>query len=373
MKTSELISESAKFTHDLEVKAEYLLSFHDEVLEVTKKEFEKIYRMLGVHFDIWDGEFNYANQNKEMLSVLSQTADVEIKESDGAKVAFFKEDVLPSLILIKSDGTSVYLARDILTANHRFKTYHPSKLIYVVGSEQSLHLKQLKFIMEGYWKSSQSNPPDIIHVPYGLMSIEGMKMSTRKGRVLLLEDVIQEATDEMKKRMGEKTPISDLDVKARKLAVGAIIFGDLFQTISKNVKFSWDDILNVEGDTGPYIYYAYARLSGILRKMSLDRKNIHPPKSLNLSEKDQHINQLLFLVLEFDEIVKKCVQHNDPSFLSRYLLSFAKASNAFYHAYPIKKESDKDRQDMLLWMLTLVQHTLNSGAKLLNIELLDEL
>jgi arginyl-tRNA synthetase len=369
-------AEAGQWAMKLETGDPQIRPFHDEVNRVTKAAFEETYKQLNVYFDVWDGEFNYANQTDRLLRWLARVPGVKVGTSEGAKVLFFENDTLPSMILVKSDGSTVYLARDILSALHRLSTYHPSQLVYVVGSEQTLHMQQLQYLLSKAGVIS-SNPtdllPDFEHVPYGLISLKGSKMSTRKGTGLLLEDVIQEASEEMKKRMGQKEFIENLEQMAKVMGVGAMIFGSLSHTVSKNMSFRWDDILNVEGDTGPYIYYAYARLAGILRKMKVKREDIPVPDAWVLPDEPQVFLQLIWQLLQFHTSIQKALDAKDPSVFSRYLLEMAKVTNGFYHHYPIKQEVHPQRQATLLWVASMAMEGLFSGARLLNMELLEAL
>ncbi len=359
--------EAAKgaFTKALEFKDESLIPFHDEVYKVTREAFEYVYEALGVHFDVWDGEFNYANQNKKLLPWLKKCKGISIVPSEGTQVLKFDNDEFPSLILIKSDKSSVYLVRDILSAQYRMNHYGVSKLLYVIGSEQSLHVKQLRKVLQ----CAKVLSHELEHIPYGLMKISGLKMSSRKGTVVMLQDVISQATEEMKKRMGQKGEIPQLDRVAKEVGVGALIFGQLFHGIDRNVEFKWEDIFNVEGDTGPYVYYAYARLSGILRKLELE--DVERPHTFRLPIKAEPIHQLLFQLMHFRVTAQRAL--SDPSVFGRYLVELAKASNAFYHAYNISKETDANIRQTLLWVLKLAQSGLREGMKLLNMNALERL
>lgn len=313
--------------------------FRDESL----KEFQKIYQLLGVEFDSYHGEAFYNDQMDSTIELLKEKN--LLTESDGAEVVDLSEYDVPPLLIKKRDGATLYATRDLTAAIYRQKTYHFSQAIYVVGHEQSLHFKQLFLVLQemGYhWAKNMH------HVPFGFILKGGKKMSTRKGEVVLLDKVINEAIELAKTNIEEKNPsLENKEEVAEMVGVGAVIFHDLKNERLNNVEFSLEDMLRFEGNTGPYIQYTYARAHSILSKAAIE------PKIIN-GMNDKKSWQLIKLLHQFPDVVFKSYKQYEPSVIAKYLFDLAQAFNKYYGQVKILGEDDtlQDR-------LALVQSTAN--------------
>lgn len=282
------------------------------------KEFQRIYDLLGVTFDSYNGEAYY--NDKMDLVVEELLSKGLLVESDGAMVVELEEGMPPCLIK-KSDGATLYATRDLAAAIDRKNTYNFVKSIYVVGNEQSLHFTQVKQVL-GKMGHNWSN--DIQHVPFGLILQGGKKMSTRKGKIVLLENVLKEAIELAQKNIKEKNPnLANQSEVADAVGVGAILFSDLKQHRKHDIEFNLESMLQVEGETGPYVQYANARAHSILRKVSnLD--------SFNVNEVNDHEWETIKLIEQFPQAVKRAADELDPSIIAKYAIDLAQAFNSFY-------------------------------------------
>ena len=282
------------------------------------KEFQRIYDLLGVNFDSYNGEAYYNDKMEPVVEELE--AKGLLVESDGAMVVELEEGMPPSLIK-KSDGATLYATRDLAAAIDRKKTYDFGKSIYVVGNEQSLHFTQLKQVLSkmGYdWSN------EIQHVSFGLILQGGKKMSTRKGKIVLLEKVLKEAIELAQKNIKEKNPnLANQTEVAEAVGVGAILFSDLKQHRKHDIEFNLEAMLQVEGETGPYVQYANARAHSILRKAG-------DVNSFNVSEVNDHEWETIKLLEQFPHAVKRATDELDPSIIAKYAIDLAQAFNSFY-------------------------------------------
>ncbi|MCG7343620.1 arginine--tRNA ligase [Sporosarcina sp. ACRSL] len=282
------------------------------------KEFQRIYELLGVTFDSYNGEAYYNDKMDPVVEELEEKG--LLVESDGAMVVELGEGMPPSLIK-KSDGATLYATRDLAAAIDRKKTYDFVKSLYVVGNEQSLHFTQLKQVLGkmGYdWAN------DIQHVPFGLILQGGKKMSTRKGKIVLLEKVLQEAIELAQKNIKEKNPtLANQAEVAEAVGVGAILFSDLKQHRKHDIEFNLEAMLQVEGETGPYVQYANARAHSILRKAG-------GLNSFDVNEVNDHEWETIKLLEQFPQVVKRASDDLDPSIIAKYAIDLAQAFNSFY-------------------------------------------
>ena len=257
-----LITEAREWFVKMEQNDPEALELWNWFKEISMVEFERIYDLLGISFDSYLGESFYRDQVPALVEKLKDLGI--LVESQGAKVIDLKKYNMPPCLITKSDGGSIYHSRDLAAILYRKEQYHFEKCLYVTGLEQSLHFKQIFTAIEvmGYdWSNS------LIHVPYGLVSLEGEKLSTRGGNIIYAEDILKEAIERAYHAIIEKNPsLADKEATAKRVGVGAIIFHDLFYQRIKNVDFSWKEILNFDGTTGPYAQYTYARARSVLRK-----------------------------------------------------------------------------------------------------------
>ena len=218
-------------------------------------EYERVYKLLGVSFDSYKGESFYRDKVGSLVEELKSKN--LLKESQGANIIDLEEYDMPPCLITKKDGSSIYHSRDIAAILYRKETYDFEKCLYITGLEHSLHFKQVFKAIElmGYdWHTG------LVHIPYGLVSLEGAKLSTRNGNIIYAEDILKEAIDRARRAIREKNPeLADKETIAEQVGVGAVIFHDLFNQRIKNVDFSWDEVLSFDGTTGPYVQYTYAK------------------------------------------------------------------------------------------------------------------
>lgn len=335
-------------------------------VDISLKEFSKIYDLLGVTFDSYAGESFY---NDKMAEVVQELKDKRLLEEDeGALLVRLDDYNMPPALMIKKDGATLYHTRDVTAALYRKKTYDFEKCIYVTGAAQNLHFQQWFKIIEllGYdWAK------DLVHVPFGQVSLEGAKLSTRKGNVVMLEELLTKSVDRVREIIEGKNPnLPNKEEVARQVGVGAIVFNDLSTNRIKDVVFSWEEALNFDGETGPYVQYTHARASSVLRKanggagieLGFDSGAIDVGQLTNLEA--QLVLKQLYL---FRERVLQAQQKLEPSIISRYLVDLAQAFNRFYHECPILIEEETVRNARLTLVKT-VQITLRNGLRLIGLE-----
>ena len=295
------------------------LSLWEWFREESLKEFKSIYDILNIQFDSYAGEAFY---NNKMDQVVQELTDKKLlTRSSGAYIVEL-ENSSPCLIK-KTDGATLYATRDLAAAMYRMETYKPEKIFYVVGNEQSLHFKQLFQVID---KMGYDWAKDLHHVPFGMMLKEGKKMSTRKGKVVLLAKVLEEAIATAKKSIEEKNPLlENKDQIAIEVGVGAVIFNDLKNHRMNDIEFSLNQMMNFEGETGPYIQYACARIHSILEKgeFSIEKSDV-------TSFLDEKAWPTIKLLDQFPNIICKAYEESDPSHIAKYSLLVARAFNKYY-------------------------------------------
>ncbi|WP_410769763.1 arginine--tRNA ligase [Fontibacillus sp. BL9] len=339
-----------------------------EFVDLSLAEFEKIYKLLGVRFDFMTGESFY---NDKMEPVIHELKQKGLLEKDGGAwlVRLEDYDMAPALML-KQDGSSLYHTRDVAAALYRKNTYQFHKAVYVTDYSQSLHFRQWFKVVElmGYdWAE------DLVHVPFGRVSLEGASLSTRKGNVVKLEDLLEQAVLKIKNIIESKNPgLENKEEVARQVGVGAVIFNDLSGNRIKDIVFSWEDALSFEGETGPYVQYTYARACSVLRKGYGEREeeateaksdSILDPALLNGEAEFALVKQLSL----FTERVEQAAVKMEPSIVTRYLVDTAQAFNRFYHHCPILT-GDPDLREARLALVKGVQITLSNGLKLIGLQ-----
>ncbi|MCM3664815.1 arginine--tRNA ligase [Mesobacillus subterraneus] len=324
--------------------------------EESLKEFKKIYDLMGIGFDSYAGEAFYNDKMEKIVELLEKKGLLE--ESDGAQVVRLDEAGLPPCLIKKSDGATLYSTRDLAAAKYRYDEYASAKSLYVVGNEQSLHFKQLKAVLAkiGFdWANG------LIHIPFGMMLKDGKKMSTRKGKVVLLEEVLKDSILLAQKNIEEKNPYLHLKAEtAEAVGTGAIIFHDLKNFRMNDIEFSLEDMLKVEGETGPYVQYTNARAQSILRKASFNKQNVQI--HLNGEADWPVITELL----GFPEAVKRAVENSDPSQIAKYVLDLAQAFNKYYGEVRILEENEGKQSRLAL--VQSVSIVLEEGLRLLGIK-----
>lgn len=329
----ELEEQARQWFVRMEAGDEEALQLWQRFVEISLAEFKRIYELLGVEFDSYAGESFYNDKMEQAVAELKQKQLLE--EDEGAALVRLEGYNMPPALILKKDGSSLYHTRDITAAIYRQETYSFEKAIYVTDYAQNLHFQQWFKIIElmGYqWHDR------LVHVAFGRVSLEGMGLSTRKGNVLKLEEVLKQAIAKTKTIIEERNPaLANKDEVARAVGVGAIIFNDLSANRIKDVVFTWEDALNFEGETGPYVQYTHARASSIIRKAEQSFGPFAAElDSIAYSElTDDASVQLVKELAWFAEKIELAASKLEPSIVSRYAIDLAQAFNQFYHHNPI--------------------------------------
>ncbi|MGM7724533.1 arginine--tRNA ligase [Metabacillus sp. Hm71] len=325
------------------------------------QEFSKIYKLLGITFDSYHGEAFYNDKMEKTLRLLNDQK--LLSTSDGAEVVHLDEYELPPCLLKKSDGATLYATRDLTAALYRQETYHFKKGIYVVGHEQSLHFKQVFLVLK---KMGYNWANDLVHVPFGFILKDGKKMSTRKGKVVLLEDVISEAVSLAKENIEVKNPgLQNKDEVAKQVAIGALIFHDLKNERLNNIEFSLKDMLKFEGETGPYVQYTHARACSILRKAGGAKDS----QAEGLDEEESW--ELVKMLMDFPAVIKKSMTLYEPSQIAKYLIDLSQEFNKYYGIVKILADDEQKAQRIAL--VKSVTTVLCEGLRLLGITAPEEM
>jgi len=326
--------------------------------DMSIKEFERVYDILGVKFDSYNGESFY---NDKMDAVVEELKEKELlTESNGAMIVDLEDAGMPPCLIIRSDGGTLYATRDITAALYRKNTYNFEKCIYITAIDQNLHFAQWFKVID---KMGYEWAKDLIHVPFGLVSLESGKLSTRHGNVVLMEDLLKGSIEETKKIIEEKNPdLPDKENVAKQVGIGAVIFNDLYNGRIKDVVFSWSRMLNFDGETGPYVQYTNARACSVIRKAGgVDLSNIDYSV---LS--DEATFEVCRILNNFPVKINDAAEKNEPSVISRYLVDLAQAFNKFYHDNPILTE-DEEVKKARLSVVKAVNNVLVNGLALLGI------
>lgn len=347
----------------LEAGDKYCTELWTKFREVSLKEFNRIYDLLGVKFDVLKGEASYADSWGEVVDVLEKSG--KLTESDGAKIVDL-EDVGKGVCMItKSNGSTIYATRDLASIRYRAKTYNFDKCLYVVAYEQALHFRQI-FEVAKYLDIPEKCQKGLVHVQFGMVRLTTGKMSTREGNVIKVEDLLKESIARVKEIIEEKnTDIENKDEEAKKIGIGAVIFNSLCTTIIKDQVFDWNTVLNFNGETGPYIQYIYVRTKSVLEKAGY-MPSFDEVKLDKLQDK-QSLSVIKNLY-KFEEILKNVVEKNEPSILARYLIDLAGSYSNFYNENKIIDE-DKDVQNARVYLSYAVGSVLKTGASLLGLEM----
>jgi len=348
----------------LEEGDKYCIELWEKFKNLSLKEFQKVYDLLGSSFDSWNGEAFYTDKMPEVIKILEQTGKLE--ESEGAKIVNLeKVGINTPIIIEKSNGSSTYATRDLAAILYRARTYNFDKALYVTSYEQNLHFRQifetakLLGIDEKYTKSLE-------HVAFGMVLLKTGKMSTREGNVIKLEELLNEAISRAKAIIEEKNPnLENKDEIAKKIGIGAVIFNDLSNSRIKDEIFDWDTILNFQGETGPYIQYMYVRTKSILENI----EKLPASKEINIEElQDNEAIKIIKLVYKFNNILENVISKNEPSILSRYLINIAQAYSSYYNSNKILVE-DIEKKNARIYLTYMVGNILEIGANLLGIKM----
>ena len=327
--------------------------FRDESLT----EFNRIYELLGVEFDSLNGEAFYNDKMDEGIQILEEKG--LLQESKGASIVDLEDFNLPPAMIKKSDGATLYITRDIATAIYRARTYNFVKNVYVVGQEQANHFRQLKAVLK---KMGFDWSDDMIHVDFGLVTKNRQKLSTRKGNIILLEPTLLEAISRAKSQIESKNPdLEDKEAVARAVGVGAVKFYDLKTDRRNGYDFDLEAMVSFEGETGPYIQYAYARIQSILRKA-----NFQPDAEATYSLNDPESWEIIKLLQDFGRVVKRAADNYEPSLIAKYAISLAQAFNKYYaHTRILDESPERDSRLALSYSTAVV---LKEALRLLGVE-----
>ena len=331
--------------------------FRDESL----KEFTRVYNMLGIEYDSYAGESFYSDK---MPAVVQELKDKNLLvESNGAEIVDLEPYGLTPAPILKSDGSTLYITRDLACAKYRKATYDFYKNIYVVASQQNLHFQQLKKILElmGYEWSK-----DIVHVPFGLVSLEEGTMSTRAGRVVFLEDVLNRAIEETREIIKEKGVATDnIEETAKQVGVGAVVFNELSNNRIKDYVFSWKQVLDFNGETGPYVQYTYARCASILRNAGEDANDLRDFDPSYITGEAAYT--LAKEIYALTDVIIEAGEKYEPSILTRHIVDMAQAFNKFYHDEHILTD-DKEERKAKLALVVAAKTAIRNGLRLLGME-----
>ncbi len=325
------------------------------------KEFSRVYDMLGISFDSYKGESFYSDKMPEILEELKDKGLLE--SSRGAEIVDLEAYGMTPALVTKSDGSSLYITRDLAAAVYRKRTYDFYKNIYVVASQQNLHFKQWIKILElmGYeWAQ------DCVHVPFGLVSLEEGTMSTRSGRVVFLEDVLRKAVEKTREIIEEKgVNTDDMEQTVKIVGIGAVVFQELSNGRIKDYTFSWDKVLNFDGETGPYVQYTHARASSVLRNAEGFVPEIGEAELSNICGDAGY--ELIKLIYRFPEVVEEAGLKYEPSVVTRHIVDIAQAFNKFYHDERILVEDEGEKAAKLI-LTAAAKQAIKNGLALLGIE-----
>jgi arginyl-tRNA synthetase len=363
-KNPELDNQSRMHFKNLEDGCPEETRLWEKFKELSLKEFNRVYEMLGVKFDSFAGESFYSDKMDAVVDEL----DIKglLVESEGAQIVNLDEFNLPPCLIKKSDGATIYATRDITAAIYRKKTYDFYKNIYVVGTPQALHFKQVFTTIKqmGYdWSS------DCVHIGFGLVKFADKKLASRTGDVILLEDALNEGARRALDLIEQKNPsLENKEDTARKVGIGSIVFAYLKNNRERDIVFNWDDILNFDGETGPYIQYTYARSKSILRKAA-DFNNQADYSKMSTVEEFELVKQLAI----FNDAINMAIDKYEPSIVTRYIIDVAKAFNKFYNQCPIMICDDLQLKAARLELVEATTYVLKNGLTMLGIDVVEKM
>lgn len=332
--------------------------------ELSLKEFDVVYKLLNVKFDAYTGESFYNDKMDAVVDEIEKKGILTV--SNGAKVVMLEDYNMPPCIIRKSDGATIYATRDLAAAEYRKKTYDFYKSIYVVGSDQKLHFKQLFKTLE---LMGHEWAKDCEHVSFGMVRFADRKLSTRKGEVIFLDEVLSEAMEKTLEIINEKNPeLKNKEEVSKVVGVGSIVFAYLKNNREKDIVFDWKEMLSFEGETGPYVQYTYARGNSILRKLGVSKGKIDYSK-LNTTEDFE----LIKLLEGFQGAIFSAIDKLEPSILTRYIIEIAKAFNKFYNSNRMSTEADEKVRNARLKLTEATTQVIKNGLKLLGIGVVEEM
>ena len=357
-KDPSLDDEGRAWFKKIETGDEEAISIWQWFKDLTLKDANRVYDMLGVKFDSYAGEAFYMDKMGPVIEELREKK--LLKESDGAYVVDLEEYGMPPCLIIKSDGATLYTTRDLAAAFYRKKTYDFTKCLYVVAYQQSLHFRQLFKVIE---LMGHEWAKDMEHVEFGMVSYEGQALSTRHGHVIYLEDLLNRSIEKARAIIDEKSPnLDDKDGVARKVGIGAVVFFALSAGRIKDIDFWWDRALNFEGETGPYVQYTYARCCSVLGKAPANL-----PDADYGTLDDAEAQDIVRLLEQFPKLVKEAAQRNEPSLITRYTVDLAQAYNKFYYEHRIL-DCEPATSAARIAITKAVRNVIGTGLTLIGVE-----
>ena len=355
-KNTELKENGAECFRKLEVGDPEITKLWKLFISITLKEHKKLYDLLGVEFDVVQGESFYKDDLDKTVQRIQDAGCLE--KSEGASVVFLEEG--PPCLIKKSDGSSLYATRDIASAFYRHEVMKAEELLYVVGSEQSLHFKQVFGVLN---KIGLNWAKNCHHIAFGLYRFKDGKMSTRKGNVIFMADVLKEAIDRTHQIIEEKKSVlQSKEEVAKQVGVGAVIFNDLLHDRIRNIDFDWAKVLDFDGDSGPYAQYCLVRCRSLLKKYN---KNVCASFKKDLRTKEEI--QLLVTLMYFTEILQTAWKNFKPHILAQYVLKLCQEFNTFYNHHKILGEGDRNMEDARMTLVYCVENILSQSLSILGV------
>lgn len=345
----------------------YCVEIWNKFKDLSLKEFNRIYDILGVSFDSLNGEAFYSDKMDEIVDLIDKSG--KLIESEGAKIVDLEEQKNGICMIKKSNDSTTYATRDLAAILYRTREYDFDKCLYIVAYEQNLHFKQV-FEVAKLLGIDEKYINGLKHVPYGMVHLKSGKMSTREGNVIKVNDLLDEAVARVEKIIEDKNPnMENKFENAKKIGIGAITFSNVGTTIIKDQIFDWDTILNFNGETGPYVQYTYVRTQSVLKNVD----NIPNVDNIDFNQlNNDEAVRVVKLIYNFQEIVVEATNKNEPSILARFLIDLAKAYSNFYNEYKIMSDLEEER-NARIYLTYMVGLVLKIGMNLLGIEMPDKM
>ncbi|WP_297435532.1 arginine--tRNA ligase [uncultured Clostridium sp.] len=360
----ELDDEGRRYFKRLEDGYEEEVALWNRFKDLSLKEFNKIYEILNVDFDSWAGESFYNDKLEDVSKFLEERGILE--ESNGAKVVMLEDYNMPPCLVVKSDGASIYATRDLAAARYRKEHYDFDKCIYVVGKDQILHFKQVFKTLE---LAGEEWAKDCVHIPFGVVKFADKKLSTRKGDVVLLEELLNNAIENAKELIEEKNPtLANKEDVAKKIGIGAIVFTYLKNSREKDITFNWKEMLSFDGETAPYVQYAYARAKSIVRRAGEVSVEADFTK---LTTKEEF--ELCKTLEGFHKAVLGAIDKLEPSIITRYSIDVAKAFNKFYNAHSVLNVEDESLKAARLALIKAAAQVIKNSLSLIAVDVVEEM
>ena len=345
----------------------YCVEIWNKFKELSLKEFNRIYDILGVKFDSLNGEAFYSDKMDEIVEILDKSG--KLVESEGAKIVDLEDKKMGVCMIKKSNDSTTYATRDLAAILYRARTYNFDKCLYIVAYEQNLHFKQV-FEVAKLLGIDEKYINGLQHVPYGMVHLKTGKMSTREGNVIKVNDLLNEAISRVEKIIEDKNSnMKNKHENAKKIGIGAVTFCNVGTTIIKDQVFDWDTILNFTGETGPYIQYTYVRTNSIIKNV----KSLPEACEINIEKmNNKETIRIIKLIYNFKETVKQATEKNEPSILARFLIDLSKAYSSFYNEYKIMSDDEEER-NARVYITYVTGLVLKIGMNLLGIEMPEEM